>query len=123
MTDREIVTEYRYNVIAAHTIRQSIVWNQRHGMPLMDLPDQLRELREMILRFEDVLALIPERRTRNVIRCRYALGWNIQDTAAFMGLSCGLVNVLSLITLRRLDRDDDGEEHDGPLSKVCKDIL
>ena len=108
MDSIDIVTNYRENVIAAHSIQQCIDWNQRHGLPLMDLPDQLRNLREKILMFEDVLARIQDRRTRTVIRCRYAFGWSIPETAAFMEVSKELITTLSFLVMKKLQLENVG---------------
>lgn len=90
--DRRIIAEYRENVIAMHTLSHQLAWNQRHGLPLMELPELLEELKERVLRFDELLNRIPDRMARIVLRCRYALGMNASDTAVFTKLSCNTVS-------------------------------
>ena len=87
MTDKEIITEYREIVFEYAYNRESLAWNQNHGLPLLRIPERLRELNDMILRFEDIMDTIQDRRTRNILRGRYALGLTISDVAIGMGLS------------------------------------
>ena len=91
MTDKEIITEYREIVFEYAYNLESLVWNQNHGLPLLRIPERLRELKDMILRFEDIMDTIQDRRARNILRGRYALGMSIRDIAAGMGMSCATV--------------------------------
>ena len=94
MIDREIVTEYRGIVFEYAYTRERLAWNQNHGIPLLGIPEKLRELKDLILRFDDILDTIPDRRTRNILCGRYALGMSIRDIAAGMDMSCGTVQRL-----------------------------
>ena len=87
MTDREVVTEYREILIEYSCNRENLLWNLNHGFPLMNIPDKLRELKELIFRFEDIMDNIPDWRTRNVLRGRYALGLSLRDISFSMGIS------------------------------------
>lgn len=87
MTDKEIITEYREIVFEYAYNRERMVWNQNHGLPLLRIPERLRELKDMILRFDDIMDTIPDRRARNILRGRYALGMSIRNIAAGMDLS------------------------------------
>ena len=102
MTDREIITGYRENVIAIHSIRECIAWNTRHGLPVLTMPELIHQLTADVIRFEDVLHTIPDRRTRNILRCRFALGMTERQTADYMQLSHGTVNRIVTDTLHAM---------------------
>ena len=102
MTDREIVTQYRDTVYEIHSLRQRIAWNIRHGLPVLTMPNQVDQLMGELLRFEMILDDIPDRRTRNVIVCRYALGMSERDTADMMDVSRGAVDRICSATLQRM---------------------
>ena len=87
MTDREIITDYRDIVRDYHSTMLHLAWNIRHRLPALSMPAQLEELKAALLRFDDILDTIPDRRTRNILRGRYALGLTISDVAIGMGLS------------------------------------
>ena len=102
MNDLRIVTNYRDTVFLIHTIQTQIAWNIRHGLSVLALSGQVRELSGELLHFEDILAGIPDIRTRNVICCRYALGMNLHNTADYIGLSARTVERICSATLRQL---------------------
>ncbi len=82
---------------------KQIVWNQRHGLPELNLPEQLQELKKDLLFFEKILERIPDRRTRIVLRCRFALGWSWPDIADFMDMSMGTVMTIAAAAMDRLN--------------------
>ena len=102
MTDREVIVHYHDNVVAMNCLMNCIDWNQRHGLPVLDMPDRVQELKKELLRFEDVLAGIPDIRTRNILRCRYALNWTELNTADYMELHRETVRYIAKAALDRL---------------------
>lgn len=102
MTDREIVTGYLANVWTISCLLHTIDWNQRHGLPLLNLPERVQELKRELNRFEDVLVRIPDRKIRIILRCRYALGWSVIDTAIYTDMSCNTVSRYTDTALQRL---------------------
>lgn len=102
MTDREIVLQYRDIVFEIHSIRQRIAWNIRHGLPVLSMPEKVDQLLAALLRFEMILDGILDRRTRNVICCRYALGMSERDTADMVDISPGTVDRICSATLQRM---------------------
>lgn len=102
MTDRDIITGYHETVMVAGLLLHGIEWNRLHGLPLQDLTERVQQMRRELFRFEMIMDAIRDRRTRNVIRCRYALGMTETETADFLGLSRGTIARLTTDTLNRL---------------------
>ena len=92
MTDKEIITEFRMNVLEIQSIRERVAWNIRHGLPVMNMSEQIRQLAADVMRFENVLDMITDRRARIMIRCRFALGMTERQTAEYMQVSHRTVN-------------------------------
>ncbi|MBR0266457.1 MAG: hypothetical protein IJQ71_03370 [Clostridia bacterium] len=88
MTDRKIITEQHDIVIDYHGTRQRAEWNIRHGLPARNQIQRLRELKDYILRFEDILDTIPDRRARIILRGRYGAGMSIRDLSFMLDMSC-----------------------------------
>jgi DNA-directed RNA polymerase specialized sigma subunit len=101
MTDKEIILNYQANVFALHSLREQIAWNQRHGQPVSDLQEQKHRLKENIIRFEDLIDSIQDRRARVILRCRFALGMTLPDVSAFMELSCYRISTITKTALAR----------------------
>ena len=108
--ESEVITHYRENVIAINTLQRQLDWNRRHSLPDHDLPDQIRELKQLLIRFQDIVEEIPDRRTANIIRCRFALGMSTREISDCLELSKN--TVLSYITdyLSSLDRQTGGHD-------------
>ena len=85
--DLDTLTGYRENVIALHSLREQIAFFARHGIPMPMLSEKAEQLKQLILRFDDVLDTILDRRARHVISCRFALGMNERETADYLRLS------------------------------------
>ena len=102
MTDREIILQYRDIVHEIHSIRQRLAWNIRHDLPVMSMPEKVNQLLSALLRFEMILDGISDRRTRNIIVCRFALGMSERDTAFVMGISAGTVGRICNGTLQSM---------------------
>ena len=82
-----IITQYRETVIALHALLDEIDTWTRRGFSVTNLMDKAQVLKQDILQFENILEKIPDRRARNVLRCRFALGYTIAETAADLGMS------------------------------------
>ena len=110
MTDRDIILNYYDSVIALRSIQRQLTWNQLHGLPEMNFPEQLKELKAELKRFEELLDRIQDRRTRVAMRCRYALGWNTRDiwttreTSVFMDLDRNIISAITTAALRRINQ-------------------
>jgi DNA-directed RNA polymerase specialized sigma24 family protein len=102
MTDREIITEYHNTAMAAGSLLLGMAWNHRHGLPVLDMPDRVRQLQTELVTFEKILSRITDRRTRVVLRCRYALGMSDRLTAEYMGLSIATVARIASDALSRM---------------------
>ena len=100
MTDRELILNYRDIVLSINSINENIEWNERHNLPVLDLLEQARSLKRSLIRFEELLRMIPNRRDRIIIRCRYVLGLGEQDTADYMNISRGTVSRICLSVLK-----------------------
>ena len=101
MTDRDIITGYHETAIIAGLLLHGIEWNRRHGLLLQNLIEQVEQMQRELFRFEMIMDAIPDRRVRNVIRCRYALGMTETETAEFLGLSRGTIARIISDTLNR----------------------
>lgn len=106
MTNTELITGYRDIVFNIHGMKQQITWNQRHRLPVLDLPDKVSQLMQELIRFEDVLYSITDRRARNIICLRFVLGLNERDTADYMHISRRTVSRISEAILKQLDKDN-----------------
>lgn len=104
MTDRDIILNYYDSVIALRSIQRQLTWNQLHGLPEMNFPEQLKELKAELKRFEELLDRIQDRRTRIAMRCRYALGWTTRETSVFMDLDRNIISAITTAALRRIDQ-------------------
>lgn len=100
MNHSEIIQGYLANVFMIRYYREQIAWNQRHGLPALDMPQRLRELLHLVATFETILSTIPDKRARIVLRCRFALGMSIPDTAEFLGITRQHVARISRDALR-----------------------
>ena len=103
MTDREVITEYRSIIFKIHGLKERLAWNQRHGLPVLNIPEKIGQLMNALIRFEDLLDSIPDRRSRNVISCRYALGLTVRDTSDIIGTSCMTVERICDEVLKGID--------------------
>ena len=103
MTDREVITDYRNIVHEIHGLKERLAWNQRHGLPVLNILEKIGQLMNALIRFEDLLDGIPDRRARNVISCRYALGLNVRETSDIIGVSCLTVERICGKTLTMLE--------------------
>lgn len=103
MSDKEIITGYLAIVFDIASTRLRMAWNERHGLPVLDMPDRVRTLLEALVRFEKILAGIQDRKTRTVLRCRYALGMNSYDVALYMNLCSETVYRICKHTLAALN--------------------
>ncbi len=72
--ERDCIISYRDNVLEYNAIARCIEWRNRYNLPLISLPDKKQQLMENIMRFEYLMDEIQNRRTRVILRCRYALG-------------------------------------------------
>jgi len=102
MLDRDIVTNYRETVISISIIREQVAWNRRHGLPIQSMLKQQGPLINELMRFEDIMDSISDRRIRIALCCRYALGMSERDTAAVMGLERNTVRRICAEALQRL---------------------
>lgn len=90
--DWRIITQHRETVIALHLLNSEIdTWNKR-GYPAPTLKDQAQQLNQEITRFFDIMKQIPDRRARNILRCRYVQGLTIAETAECLNVSHGTVD-------------------------------
>ncbi len=103
MTDRSIVTGYRDTVILLGAIAESMAWLQNHDLPVLSLPIRAAELRHDVIRFEEILDRIHDRRTRTIIRCRYALGMKPDGIALAYGISRATVDAILRAGLHLID--------------------
>ncbi len=90
--DWETISGYRDAVFLLQSVNCDIAFRLRRGLPLMDLMEQAHRLKVDIIRFENVLQRIQDRRTRNVLRCRFVLGYSIPDTAEYLGTTCTTID-------------------------------
>ena len=104
MSDKDIILNYRNTVFELKSIRRQLTWNQQHGLPAMNFPELLKELKAELMRFEELLEQIPDRRTRVAMRCRYALGWNTRDISVFMNLDRNTISAITTAALRRINQ-------------------
>lgn len=103
MTDREIISEYRNDVFVLHSLRLQIAWNLRHGLPIFDMPEKITQIRNRLAMFGEILDRIPDRRTRNIIRCRFALGMDVYSIAEYMRMSGGHVERIVIKTMKETE--------------------
>ena len=103
MTNRELITGYRDIVLDIHSMQLRIAWNQRHGLPVLNIPDKVSQLIRELIRFENILDSITDRRARNIICLRFVLGFGERDTAHYMSISRGTVTRLCNDTLRKVN--------------------
>ncbi len=92
VSEWDTLTGYRETVLAACSVLIDISWRLQHGIPLTDLPEQYDRLKMDIVRFNAILEKIPDRLARNVLRCRFALGYTIGETAEFLEVSRGNID-------------------------------
>ncbi len=90
--DRNIIEGFRDNVFLLKAVRDQIEWNQRHRLPVLELPAQAAQLMHDVAMFELAMDRIRDRRTRNIIRCRFGLGWPVWDIALAMEMHRNTVN-------------------------------
>lgn len=102
-SDRDIIKGYLDTVCLFHTIRQQIAWNIHHGLKTLMLDIEKTQLMADIMRFEDIIERIPDRRTRNIIRCRFALGMDVYSIAEYMGMSGGHVERIVIKTMKETE--------------------
>ncbi len=88
----DILTGYRERIQLLHTVRMELTRAARYGWPVFDKPEQAHRLKMEINEFNTIMTRIPERRSRIVLRCRFALGFTIRDIADYMELSAGTVD-------------------------------
>ena len=69
------------------TLRNQISWNAAHQIPVSHLQEEITQLKQELVSFENVLASIQDRQERNIICCRYALGMNTHETAYQLSIS------------------------------------
>ena len=96
MTDKEVIVNYRNDVIYLCSLQEQISWNQNHRLPIFDLPEKIVQIRKRLLAFETILDNIADIRTRNIARCRYALGMDNNMISCFMEMSIGHVGRILL---------------------------
>ncbi len=89
--DRQIIEQYRETVFLIHSTKLRIEWNRRHGLPVLGMPEQVRELIQELSRFEDIMSSITDIKARNIIAFRYVFGLSVQAIADIMGISRGTV--------------------------------
>lgn len=103
MSDLEIVTGYRDIVRDICFTKEHMRWNILHSLPVFDMPEKIRELGQALVRFEEILYNdIQDRRVRNIICCRYALGISKRNTAFLLGISMGTVDRACADIMKRL---------------------
>lgn len=88
----EILSGYRETVQLMNTIMEQLDMARRYRLPVYQLPEQARRLLGDIMRFETIMEGIQDRRARNVLRCRFALGYSVRETADYMEMSSGEIN-------------------------------
>ena len=106
MTDKEVITCYRYIVFDIHSMQQQIAWNKQHGLPVLNLPDKVSQLIRELIRFENILDRITDRRARNIILLRFVLSLGERDTADYLNISRATVSRICDDTFRQLDPDN-----------------
>ena len=106
MTNRELINGYRDIVLDIHSMQLRIAWNKRHGLPVLNLPDKVSQLIRELIRFENILDSIPDRRARNIICLRFVLGLSERDTADYLNISRATVSRIYDDTFRQLDLDN-----------------
>lgn len=94
MSDIEILHEYRTIAMDVYFTREYIKWNRQHGLPVFNMPEKVSEMLRLLLRFEEIINAMPDIKTRNILRCRYALGMSTEQIAERMGTSCQTVDRL-----------------------------
>lgn len=94
MTNKEIIVSYRDTVLLLNSIQKQIKWNYKFFLPVKFLAEKRKALCRDLLMFEYILSDIKDIRMRNVIRCRYALGMTIEETAERMELCTMTINKL-----------------------------
>ena len=102
MTDIELITEYRDIVIYISTLKRQLAWNQAHGLPVLNIPEQIQQLIRELIRFENLINTITDRRSRNIVRLRYVLGMSDMDTAEYIGISNVTANRICAAAIRSL---------------------
>ncbi len=102
MTDRDIIIGYREHVVALDLIFRQMNWNRDHRLPVLDLPEHADRLKGYIIRFEDILNGIPDRRTQIILRCRFALGMTARETAEQLLMNHKTINAITAAALNRL---------------------
>lgn len=106
MTNKELITGYRDIVFDIHGMQQQIAWNKRHGLPVLNLPDKVSQLIRELIRFENILDSITDRRARNIICLRFVLGLGEGYTADYLNISRATVSRICDDTFRQLDLDN-----------------
>ncbi len=104
MTDRAIVEEYRATVILLGAIAENMAWLQSHELPVLSLPIRAAQLLRDVTMFEEILDRIHDRRTRTIIRCRYALGMSLEEIAQAYRISRKTVDEILRAELPRLEQ-------------------
>lgn len=87
MTDLQTVTEYLNNVIELSLNRQWMEWKYCLQLPVTAQAERAAQLKNELIRFDEIMDRIPDRSIRNVLGLRYALGISIADTAYIMDTS------------------------------------
>jgi len=105
MSDKEVITGYRDNVFMFDAVQQQIQWFNRHDLPVLALAKRAEKLINNVTMFEEIVNRIPDRRTRNAIRCRYALGMSIGDTADYLNINRMTVNRMIERGLNQIDNE------------------
>lgn len=95
LTNKEVITSYRDTVYLLHCTRLIIDWNIRHGLPVRYYTKDAEQLKNDLLRYDDLVNRIEDREARNVINCRFALGMSIEATAEYMNTSTEKINRLT----------------------------
>ena len=108
MTDKEIITHYRDIVFNIYYLKEQIAWNKKHNLSFAKQAKEFVEAVKALQRFEELIDSIKDRRTRNIICLRYALGESERDTAYRMRVSRGTVSRICAEVLKSLE--------DSPLS-------
>ena len=88
----KILSGYRETVQLMNTITRQLDRARRYRLPVCQLPEQARRLMDDIMSFETIMERIQDRQARNVLRCRFALGYTVRETADYLGMSTGKVD-------------------------------
>ncbi len=118
MDDAKIVTEYRDTVFLIHTIRNQANWNHRHGLPTVRMIRQAEELQRDLIRFEEILDSIQDRRTRNAVNACFALGMSEPEISILLNIHPGSVGRILNSFLRSLRRDHEHHRPGGGVNTV-----